>query len=329
MSSQAAQSLERARFFRTEVRTQRAILVPLLCFVPLAVVPMLPEALASSFVVALVTRTMIFALAAMSLDFLIGYVGLVSLGHSAFVALGAYSVGLLSFHGHSGLLIHMATAIIAAGGFAIFTGAISLRTRGVYFIMITLAFGQMLYFLGTSLSAYGGDDGMSLAKRSQLYGFSVLNDPLVFYYLVFAVLLGAYLLCRLLVASRFGRVLRGLKENPVRMAAIGFPSFRYQLTAYVLSGMIAGIAGVLLANQSEFVSPAAASWQRSGELIFMVVLGGAGSLHGAIVGAFVFALLEEYLSQLTEHWGMIFGPLLILAALFARKGLIGYLEIRR
>jgi branched-chain amino acid transport system permease protein len=164
---------------------------------------------------------------------------------------------------------------------------------------------------------------LTLASRSLVFGSKILKNDMVLYYVVFGFMLGAYLLLRAVVASRFGRVLRGIAENPIRMQAIGFAPFRYQLTAYVLAGMIAGLAGCLLANQAEFVSPAYATWQRSGDLIFIIVLGGLGTLHGALIGAAVFSLLAEFLSGFTEHWAMIFGPILILVVLFARGGLSG------
>jgi branched-chain amino acid transport system permease protein len=192
--------------------------------------------------------------------------------------------------------------------------------------MITLAFGQMLFFLATSLAAYGGDDGLTLSSRSRLFGIPVFGSDLGLYYGVFLALAVCYGVYRSLVASRFGRVLRGAKDNPIRMEAIGLHPFRYQLTAYAVSGMTACLAGLLLANQAEFISPATMSWQRSGELIFMVVLGGLGSLHGAILGAAAFLLLEEFLPDLTEHWKMIFGPLLILVVLFARGGIASMLR---
>jgi branched-chain amino acid transport system permease protein len=222
------------------------------------------------------------------------------------------------------------------------TGAISLRTKGVYFIMITLAFGQMLYFLATSLAAYGGDDGMTLASRSLVAGSDWLENDFTFYWVCLLCLFGTYALSRSIVASRFGRVLRGTRENAIRMEAVGFQPYRFQLAAYVISGMMAGLAGCLLANQAEFVSPAFMTWQRSGELIFMVVLGGLGSLHGAIIGAAAFLLLEEFLpeilhmvsfflgeetrSHLAENWKMVFGPLLILIVLFVRGGIMGLLR---
>lgn len=310
-------------------RRLRGVALPVLLFTALALVPLAAQFGAAGFIMALLTRTMILALAAMSLDLLIGCGAMISFGHAAFLGIGAYAVGILSSHGIDDAFVQLAAAFAVAGLFALVTGAISLRTRGVYFIMITLAFGQMLYFLATSLAAYGGDDGMSLPSRSRIFGMPLLKNDLTLYYVAFGVLLALYLICRAIVASRFGRVLRGIKENPVRMEAIGYAPYRYQLTAYVIAGLIATLAGCLLANQSEFVSPAYATWQRSGDLIFMAVLGGLGSLHGAILGAVVFTLLEEFLSGLTEYWGLIFGPLLVLVVLFARGGLVGLLRSER
>jgi branched-chain amino acid transport system permease protein len=189
--------------------------------------------------------------------------------------------------------------------------------------MITLAFGQMAFFIASSLAPYGGDDGLTIAARNTVVGHPLLKNELVFYYLVFGCLLGSYLFCRAIVVSRFGRVMRGAKENPVRMAAMGFDIVRFQLMTYVIAGALGGLAGFLLANATEFVSPAYMSWQRSGELIVMVLLGGLGSLHGAIIGTAVYLLAEEWLSGFTEHWKVIFGPVLVLVVLFARGGLIG------
>jgi branched-chain amino acid transport system permease protein len=307
----------------TPPHASRAYLLPLIVFVIFALVPLSVLWGSQSFILALVTRIMILALAAMSLDLLIGYGAMISFGHAAYVGLGAYSVAILASHGITDGFIQLAVALGVSLIFALFTGAISLRTKGVYFIMITLAFGQMLFFLGTSLAAYGGDDGLTLASRSMFFGSKFLKNDVAMYYVAFGVLLGAYLLLRAIVASRFGRVLRGIRENPVRMEAIGFAPYRYQLTAYVIAGMIAGVSGFLLANQTEFVSPAYTAWQRSGDLIFVLVLGGLGSLHGAIIGAAVFSLLADILSHYTENWALIFGPILILVVLYARGGITG------
>ncbi len=304
-------------------RGYRAIILPVLIFAAFALVPLALLLGPQSYVLAVVTRIMILALGAMSLDLLIGYGAMISFGHAAFVGLGAYSVAILASHGITDGVVQLAAVIASSIIFALITGAISLRTKGVYFIMITLAFGQMLFFLTTSLAAYGGDDGLTLAARSTLFGAKFLKNDVAMYYVTLGTLLGAYILLRSIVASRFGRVLRGIRENPVRMEAIGFAPYRYQLTAYVIAGVIAGVSGFLLANQTEFVSPAFTAWQRSGELIFVLVLGGLGSLHGAILGAAAFTLLADILSHYTENWAMIFGPILILVVLFVRGGING------
>ena len=306
----------------------RGGLVPVLVFAGFAIAPLLAPFGPEGYVLSLLTRVMIFALAAVSLDLILGYGGLISFGHAAFLGIGAYSVGILTSHGIRDAFAHLLAALAVSALFALITGAISLRTRGVYFILITLAFGQMLFFLATSLAPYGGDDGLTLPSRSLVLGTDILRSGRAFYYVSFGALLAAYLLCRSIVASRFGRVLRASRENPVRMEAIGFNPFAFRLTAYVIAGMLCGIAGFLLANHAEFVSPAYMTWQRSGDLIFMTVLGGLGSAHGAIVGAAVFLLLEEFLSEVTEHWRMIFGPLLILVVIFARGGIMGLARSR-
>jgi branched-chain amino acid transport system permease protein len=307
----------------TQPRTPADVVAPVLIFIALAAVPLVAIYGAQTYVLDLFSRIMIFAIAAVALDFLIGYGGLISFGHAAFVGLGAYAVGILSVHGFTDALIALPVALAASALFALATGAVCLRTQGVYFIMITLAFSQMVFFTASSLAPYGGDDGLTVRARDTIAGFALMRDPRSFYYIVFACLLFTYLLCRALIASRFGRVFCGARENPIRMASIGYNIFRYQLVAYVIAGAFGGLSGFLLANAAEFVSPAYMSWQRSGELVIMVLLGGTGTLYGAVMGAAVFVLAEEWLSGLTEHWKMIFGPLLVLIVLFARGGLIG------
>lgn len=307
----------------TQPRTPADVVAPVLIFIALAAVPLVAIYGAQTYVLDLFSRIMIFAIAAVALDFLIGYGGLISFGHAAFVGLGAYAVGILSVHGFTDALIALPVALAASALFALATGAVCLRTQGVYFIMITLAFSQMVFFTASSLAPYGGDDGLTVRARDTIAGFALMRDPRSFYYIVFACLLVTYLLCRALIASRFGRVFCGARENPIRMASIGYNIFRYQLVAYVIAGAFGGLSGFLLANAAEFVSPAYMSWQRSGELVIMVLLGGTGTLYGAVMGAAVFVLAEEWLSGLTEHWKMIFGPLLVLIVLFARGGLIG------
>ena len=216
--------------------------------------------------------------------------------------------GILSAAGIGDALISLPVAIAVSMLFAWITGIVCLRTKGVYFIMITLAFGQMVYFLATSLAPYGGDNGLTIEARNTIAGWRLLKNDTAFYYFALLCLLASYLLCRALIASRFGRVLRGAKENATRMAAIGFTVQRFQLIAYVIAGGIGGVSGFLLANSTEFVAPAYMAWQQSGELIVMVILGGVGTLDGAIVGSAVYLLAEEWLSGVTENWQVIFGP---------------------
>jgi len=297
--------------------------LPIAMFLLLVTIPILAPLAGGGYLLSFSARVMIFAIAAVALDLLVGYCGLISFGHAAFIGLGAYAVGTLSAHGISEALMSLPVAIAVAALFAFLTGLVCMRTSGVYFIMITLAFGQMAFFTASSLAPYGGDDGLTIATRNTIAGLSVLNNERVFYYVVFGCLLGCYVFCRALVASRFGRVVRGAKENPVRIATIGFDVYRFQLTIYIIAGALAGLSGFLLANATEFVSPAYMSWQRSGELIVMVLLGGLGSLNGAIIGTAAYLLAEEWLSGFTEHWKVIFGPALVLVVLFARGGLIG------
>jgi branched-chain amino acid transport system permease protein len=305
--------------------------------VVLAAVPLVAQLLDQPFYIRLFTRIMIMELAALSLDLILGYGGMVSFGHAAFLGIGAYVTGILAYHaandeplltwpllipGSENAFIVWPLAVLAAALAALVIGAISLRTSGVSFIMITLAFAQMLYFFFIALQKYGGEDGLQMQERSLLGPFD-LDDKLVFYYLVLAILLLALFLCRRLVASRFGMVIEGTRQNERRLKAIGFRTFRYRLAAFVISGAIAGLAGVLLANSQTYVSPADMAWARSGELIVMVVLGGMGTLIGPIIGAAIYLLLELTLGGLTPHWQVIFGPLLILVVLFARRGIYG------
>ncbi len=287
----------------------------------LSVIPLVASLTGQGHWVPLLTQIMIFALAALSLDLVLGIGGLVSFGHAAFLGLGAYTTGILVKEGWGESLLALPLSVLVCAVFAYLTGLVALKTRGVVFIMITLAFGQMVYFATQALYRYGGDDGLTLPRRSTLFGSDLLNNKTAFYYVtLLCLMICLYGLTRL-VQSRFGRVLLGTRDNETRMRALGYDVFQVRLTAYTLSGMIAGVSGFLIANQTEFVSPAFAAWQRSGDLIFMVILGGVGSLWGAVTGAFAFMLLEEGLSSLTEHWKVIFGPLIILFVLFFRGGL--------
>ena len=271
----------------------------------LLALPFLAEAAGKGFYVTLFTRILIFGLAAASLDLILGYGGMVSFGHAAFVV--------------------WPLAALMGGLFALVIGAISLRTTGISFIMITLAFAQMLFYLAISLRKYGGEDGIALYSKSQLVPAVDLFDRTTFYYVCLGLLAAFLLICRRLTRSRFGMVVRGARINERRMKALGFSPYRYKLTAFVISGAGAGLSGALLANAAEFVGPAYMSWQRSGELIVMVVLGGMGTLFGPVVGAAAFVLLEEWLADLTEHWQIILGPVLLFVVVFARRGIWGWI----
>jgi branched-chain amino acid transport system permease protein len=291
----------------------------------LIVLPALVALADQPFYLTLVTRMLIFAIAALSLDLILGYGAMVSFGHAAYLGIGAYAVGIFAFHGINAAWIQWPAAILGSAVVAALVGLVSLRTSGVYFIMITLAFGQMLYFLAVSLKLYGGDDGLTINQRSQLGGPLDLSSNTTLYYVVLALLLGFLFLGQRLVASRFGMVIRGAKSNERRMRALGFPTLRYRLAAFAIAGTVCGVAGVLLANLTNFASPAYMHWTRSGELMVMVILGGMGSLIGPIFGAFALLLLEELLSSHTQHWQLYLGPILILIVLFAKRGIYGLL----
>jgi branched-chain amino acid transport system permease protein len=313
-----------ARRFSVHPRSSRVL--PAAIFAVFAAVPVVAGAAAQSYLIDLATRTMIFAIAAVALDLLVGYAGLISFGHAAFIGIGAYAVGILSAHHVCDALIALPAAVGGCVLFAAATGSACLRTKGAYFLMMTLAFGQMAFFIASSLAPYGGDNGLSIAGRNTVAGLALLRSDRVFYYVVLGCLAATFLLCRSLVDSRFGRVLRGAQQNPIRMATIGFKVRRFQLVAYVICGAFGGLSGFLLANSTEFVSPAYMSWQRSGELIVMVILGGVGTLAGAMIGTAIFLFAEEWLADITENWKVIFGPLLVLVVLFARGGIIGLLS---
>jgi len=297
--------------------------LPAAMFALFALLPPFTALTAQQFLIDLGSRVMIFAIAAVALDLLVGYGGLISFGHAAFIGLGAYAVGILAASGIGDALIALPVAVAVSMLFAFATGVVCLRTRGAYFIMITLAFGQMIYFVATSLAPYGGDNGLTIDARNTVAGLPLFRSDIGFYYVILLFLLATYLLCRALTGSRFGRVFRGTKENATRMTTIGFDVGRFRLIAYVIAGGLAGVAGYLLANSTEFVSPAYMSWQRSGELIVMVILGGVGTLDGAIIGSAVYLVAEEFMSGWMENWQVIFGPFLVLVVLFARGGLIG------
>ena len=307
----------------------------------LALVPFLADWMGDNFYTGLVSRILILAIAALSLNLLIGYGGMVSFGHAAYIGVGAYVVGIGAFHafedGIDWMLngyFQLFAALAGSAVIALVIGAISLRTRGVYFIMITMAFSQMLYFTAVGVETYGADDGLTIYARSDMMGLIDLNDEKSLYYLIFISLLVVLYLMHRLVGSQFGNVIRGAKSNEARMRAIGFSPYKYRLTAFVIAGTIAGYSGFLMANLNDFVSPDMMHWTRSGDLIIMIVLGGIANLFGPLYGAIAFLMLEELLSSIPltigglsvgEYWQLIFGPLLIFIVLYARNGIDSFL----
>ena len=295
--------------------------------VGLALVPVISALIEQPYYVTLFTRMVIFALAALGLNLILGYGALVSFGHALYIGLGAYAVGILSFHGVGSGWAHLGVALAVGGVVAVVLGLICLRTSGMAFIMITLAFAQMFYFLAFTLKQYGGDDGLTIAARSD-FGLFTLASNTTLYYFAFALLVACLLAFHRLVHARFGMVLRGCRANERRMAALGFPTLRYKLTAYVISALVCVIAGVLLANLTKFAAPSYMSWQGSGDLIVMIVLGGMGTLIGPVAGAVGLLVLEEFLSAWTDHWMIVLGPVIVLIVLTAKRGIYGYLADR-
>lgn len=291
--------------------------------------PWLANLFDQSFYISLMSRVMIYALAASSLNLLLGYGGMISFGHAAFFGLGGYSVTLLMNSGiHSAWLAWPAAAITAAGA-ALLIGAVSLRTRGVYFIMITLAFAQMVFYLVVSMKTYGGDDGLPLLQRNTV-GFDIdLADDTSFYYLVLSCLVFSVLLIERLTNSRFGRIIEGIRENETRMEALGHPVFGYKLACFVIAGGLAGLAGALMVNQTGLASPNQLYWTQSGMLLVMVILGGVGRLYGGMLGAAALLILEETLAASSTHAQLGVGLVLLAVVFLAPKGIAGLSDTLR
>jgi len=329
-SSHALQGLGRQFYSR---RSLSVVVVAIL----LLILPIFAEFVDEPYLITLFCRILIYALAAVSLDLMLGFGGMVSLGHAAFFGIGAYVVCISSFHAfdgtalliwpfeiggsENGLVVWPAAVVLSAAAAAVI-GALSLRTSGMHFIMITLAFAQMLYYFFVSLEAYGGDDGISLFSRNTFAGLDLGSD-MQFYYLCLVALAIFLFFSYRLVHSRFGMVVRGCKENERRMKSLGFPTFRYRLVCFVIAAAGAGLAGALIANQTEYVSPGLMHWTRSGEILVMVLLGGMGTLFGPVLGAATLLLMEEALSIYTAHWMVYLGPFLVLVVLFAKRGIYG------
>ncbi len=292
-------------------------------------VPIVATIIDEPYYMNLFARLMIWAIAAISLNLILGYGGLISFGHALYLGIGAYAVGICSYYDINNIFVQVPIALGVATIVSFVFGGISLRTRGVYFIMITMALTQMIYYLSISIEEYGSDDGLIIYVRSE-FGTNVINldNPFHRYYLIFFVMVGCLYLTSRLIHSRFGYVIRGAKSNELRMEVIGHSTFRYRLVCFMIAGLMCTLAGVLSANVEKFVSPDVMHWTRSGELIFMVVLGGMASILGPLTGAMVFWLISEILARFTEHWHIIFGPFLILVVLLSPRGIDGLLTKR-
>jgi branched-chain amino acid transport system permease protein len=294
-----------------------------LALVLLALPPAM-QALGAGYYVSTAGKIVVFAIAATSLNLVLGYGGMVSFGHAAFVGLGAYATGVLISEGITNGGVHVVATVALCTAFALVIGAISLRTRGVYFIMITLAFGQMLFYLANSIKGYGGDEGLNIRARSELFGLDLKDAP-TFYYVALGVLAATLFALHAFVRSDFGRGIVATRDDEVRAEALGFATYRNRLLVFAAAGAIAGIAGALSVNQQGYVSPSLLHWTQSGTLMVMVILGGVASLWGGVLGAAVLVLLQETLSAYTTHWEFWTGWVLLAVVLFARHGLAGWL----
>ena len=306
-------------WYAGSVRPRVAIYVGLLLL--LFLIPVYAAATGDAFALTLFTRVVILAMAALSLNLIMGFGGMVSFGHAAYLGIGGYAVGIFAKEGIGSGFVQWPVAVAASAFYALVVGALSLRTRGVYFIMITLAFAQMIYYVAIGLDRYGGDDGLTIYHRSQFGNLVNLSNKTLFYYLCLVLLLASIYLVWRIVNSRFGMVIQGARSNERRMSAIGFPTFRYRLVCFVIAGAMCGLAGALLANHTNFISPATMHWTRSGDLIVMAVLGGMQAMFGPLIGALTYLLLEEGLSRVTEFPNLILGPVLLLVAISFRGGI--------
>lgn len=295
------------------------------------------------YIITLATKVAILGLAGVGLNLALGSGGMVSFGHAAYFGMGGYVTGILAstalnydvlarwpvdIHGTTQMLIHWPIAIVLSAVLALLIGAMSLRTSGVYFIMITLAFAQMIYYFAISWPTYGGEDGLSIYVRSEFPGLNTL-DPISFFAVACGVLLVVLWGVARLMRAPFGLALEATRQNPVRVTAMGLGRYRLQLTAFVISGAITGLAGALYADLNRFVSPSMLSWHTSGEIMILVILGGVGRLAGPVAGAALFIILEQMLGGWTEHWQFFLGVMLIVVVLYARGGIVGTLAGRR
>ncbi|MCF7645245.1 branched-chain amino acid ABC transporter permease [Bacillus subtilis] len=313
---------------------KREIAISLFFALALPVVALIANQMGETFYISLVTRIAVLALAATGLNLVLGLGGMVSFGHAAFFGIGGYVAGILASHASDGtaifnwfsgsdqMLVIWPVAMLIAGLIALPIGIISLRTSGVYFIMITLAFAQMIYYFAISWPAYGGEDGLSLAMRNSFPGVNTLK-PLSFFLIAYAVLMVVLFLFSRFRNSRFGAALEGARQNELRLSSVGIAPLRIRLVAFVLSAMITALAGALFVDLNRFVSPSMFSWHMSGELIVLIILGGTGRLFGPLIGAVLYVLFEFALGGMVEHWQLFFGLILLGVVMFARGGIIG------
>jgi branched-chain amino acid transport system permease protein len=273
----------------------------------------------------LATEVAILGMAALSVDLLLGYAGLLTFGQAAFFGIGAYVTGILTVAGVTSAFVVWPAAVLASMVVAAAVGALALRTTGFPFIMVTLAFAQMVFYFFQSLRRYGGENGFTLPVRNSFGGIIDITNHAVFYYVTLALLIGVIFIATRIVNSQFGMVIRGARDNERRLAAMGFPPYPYKLAAFIISGGIAGLAGALIANYTSQVSTGLLSWQESGNFLAMVILGSAGTIIGPVFGAGIFLFFQQWLSDFTDHWMLLFGPLLVLRVIFIREGLWGML----
>ncbi|ONH85857.1 ABC transporter permease [Thalassospira sp. MCCC 1A02803] len=321
----------------------REFLINSILAIALIAVPLIALGMDEPFIITLATKVAIFAMAGVGLNLVLGYGGLVSFGHAAFFGIGGYAAGILASHalnyepimespflieGTTQMIVIWIVALVVSALVALVIGAITLRTSGVYFIMITLAFAQMIYYFAISWPAYGGEDGLSIYVRNGFPGINTL-DPISFFALCAAMLAIAMVFSAVLIRSRFGLALQGARQNPQRMTAVGIAPFRIRLVAFVISAMITALAGALYADLNRFVSPTMLSWHMSGEIMVFVILGGVGRLFGPLAGAALYIILEHLLGGVWEFWQLPLGVLLLLVVLFARGGLVGVLAGER
>ncbi len=294
-------------------------------FTLLALLPPVLQAFGQEFYISFAARVLIFALAATSLNFIVGFGGMVAFGHAAFFGAGAYTVAVLTEMGIASAFVAWPAAVVVAALLALGIGFVSLRTRGVYFIMITLAFAQMLYYLAISMKTWGGDDGLSLATRSGFGPLDLKHDPTFYWVALVSLGLCLYLLDRI-THARFGRVLQAIRENESRMEGLGYPVLGYKLLCFVIGAAMAGLAGALIANHGQLASPNLLQWTQSGTLLVMVIVGGVGALYGGAVGAVVLLLAEESLAHYTTHWHAALGLILLLVVFRAPKGIAAWVH---